>query len=418
MKLSVCLIVKNEERVLGRCLSCASRISDELIIVDTGSTDHSVEIAKQFTPHVFLHPWQNSFAEARNFSYSKATGDYIMWLDADDVISDENIARLNALKAEETDADVIFTRYGSASETGLFDYILRDRIIRRAVYTKWLYDIHEAIPMEPGWQKLYRTDIEILHKKEYVNEPERNMNIFNRLLEEGKPLSLFERVNLVKELSLHHRTDEALELFLEIRDSLDRHSYAYALSFLVQELIEAERWQECCDVIQKAKPRLSPTAKLTYEEGRCLEGLGEEERAESLYRQAMTVEEDPLDLSIRFTGYDDYYPYLRLAVLANRRGDLRGALRFLDSAGRAHPKDEAWQNMRLRFLLNIEEQNTEKETEKMEKTEQELKQLKEEAAQLKEKLRMLTSEELEQVIGGTDITRIGNENKKHLGNIT
>lgn len=97
-KLSVCLIVKNEERVLGRCLAYVTQFADELIVVDTGSTDNSVEIAKQFTPYVFLHPRQYSFAEARNYSYSKATGDYIMWIDADDVVSDENIARINALK--------------------------------------------------------------------------------------------------------------------------------------------------------------------------------------------------------------------------------------------------------------------------------------------------------------------------------
>ena len=100
MTLSVCLIVKNEEPVLRRCLACAVQFADELIVVDTGSTDNSAAIAREYTPYVYLHPWQNSFAEARNYSYSKATGDYIMWLDADDVVTDENIGKINRLKEE------------------------------------------------------------------------------------------------------------------------------------------------------------------------------------------------------------------------------------------------------------------------------------------------------------------------------
>ncbi|MBQ7370763.1 MAG: glycosyltransferase [Blautia sp.] len=68
MKLSVCLIVKNEERVLGRCLFCALQIADELIVVDTGSTDQSREIALEYTDLVYDHPWQDNFAEARSFA--------------------------------------------------------------------------------------------------------------------------------------------------------------------------------------------------------------------------------------------------------------------------------------------------------------------------------------------------------------
>jgi glycosyltransferase involved in cell wall biosynthesis len=67
MSLSVCLIVKNEERVLGRCLSAAVQFADELIVVDTGSTDRSRDIAREYTNLVFSEPWQNSFARARNF---------------------------------------------------------------------------------------------------------------------------------------------------------------------------------------------------------------------------------------------------------------------------------------------------------------------------------------------------------------
>ena len=98
VKLSVCLIVKDEERVLGRVLSAAVQFADELIVVDTGSKDRSIEIAREYTDYVFSEPWQNSFARARNFAASKATGDFVMWLDADDVMHEEDIRKLQELK--------------------------------------------------------------------------------------------------------------------------------------------------------------------------------------------------------------------------------------------------------------------------------------------------------------------------------
>lgn len=351
-RLSVCLIVKDEEPVIRRCLSAVSRIADELIVVDTGSADRTAEIAKEYTPYVYLHLWQNSFAEARNYSYSKATGDYIMWMDADDVVSEENIARFNTLKAEGTDADVIFTLYKEYSESGLTNYILRDRIVKRSVFRKWLYDVHEAIPTQPEWKRSYRPDLEIIHKKEHVNDPERNMGIFARLLEARKPLEPFEKANLVKEYSLHEKAEEALSLFRELRAS--DAGYEYALVFLVQALLRAERWEDCLGVIGEAEGHFLPTAQMIFSKGRCMEALGDEQRAEELYRGAMAVTENSLPLSIRFTGYSDYYPYLRLAAMAKNSGDLKKALCLLRCAGKAYPGDNEWLLMSIAFLLNRE----------------------------------------------------------------
>ena len=347
-KLSVCLIVKNEEPVLARCLSCAVRFADELIVVDTGSADRSVGIAKEYTPLVYLHPWRNSFAEARNYSYSKASGDYVMWLDADDVVTEENIARLRLLK-EETEADVIFTMYGSQSETGLTDCILRDRIIRRSVFTEWRYDVHEGIPIDPAWKRRYQTGIWIHHKKEVVNEPERNMDIFHGLLSAGKTLEPFEKANLVKEYALHGKTEEAQLLFRELLPS--DAGYEYAFTFLMRDLLRTEQWQACMALITETDRHLRPASLSFFAKGRCAEALGDEKLAEELYYRAMTVQEDPFRLNIRFTGYNDYFPLLRLAMLAEKRGERAEALRLLNRAGSAYPNAKEWQRMRLVFLL-------------------------------------------------------------------
>lgn len=87
MKLSVCMIVKDEEKTLARCLYSVKDIADEIIIVDTGSKDKTVAIAQDFGAKVFDFKWSDNFAEARNFSLDKATGDWILVIDADEVLT-------------------------------------------------------------------------------------------------------------------------------------------------------------------------------------------------------------------------------------------------------------------------------------------------------------------------------------------
>ncbi len=88
MRISLCMIVKDEEEMLPRCLAAVAEHVDELVIVDTGSTDRTVEIAESFGADVVEFPWNGSFADARNVSLDRATGDWILWLDADEVLDD------------------------------------------------------------------------------------------------------------------------------------------------------------------------------------------------------------------------------------------------------------------------------------------------------------------------------------------
>src|SRR5690606_41842433 len=95
--ISLCMIVKDEEDVIGRCLDCVKDIMDEIIIVDTGSTDRTKEIVSAYTSNIYDFEWIDDFSVARNYSFSKATNDYIMWLYADYVILPEDIIKFNNL---------------------------------------------------------------------------------------------------------------------------------------------------------------------------------------------------------------------------------------------------------------------------------------------------------------------------------
>lgn len=85
--LSLCMIVKNEERFLRACLESAKDVVDEIVIVDTGSTDGTLDIAREFGAKIIEHAWNDDFAEARNLSLQHATGNWALWLDADEEIA-------------------------------------------------------------------------------------------------------------------------------------------------------------------------------------------------------------------------------------------------------------------------------------------------------------------------------------------
>lgn len=95
--LSLCMIVKDEEAMLGQCLDAVREFVDEIVIVDTGSTDRTVEIAAEHDARILHHAWTGDFAEARNVSFDAATSDWILYLDADEVLVDGDGPRLRAL---------------------------------------------------------------------------------------------------------------------------------------------------------------------------------------------------------------------------------------------------------------------------------------------------------------------------------
>ena len=87
IKISACMMVKNEEEMLPRCLNSIKHLIDELIVVDTGSTDKTIEIAESFGAKIYHHPWENNFSKHRNQSLGYATGDWILLVDADEELN-------------------------------------------------------------------------------------------------------------------------------------------------------------------------------------------------------------------------------------------------------------------------------------------------------------------------------------------
>lgn len=95
-RISLCMIVRNEADTIERCLRSAAPAVDELIVVDTGSTDDTVRIARRYGAVVFSAEWEDDFAAARNVGLERATGDWILVLDADEELAEDAPERLRA----------------------------------------------------------------------------------------------------------------------------------------------------------------------------------------------------------------------------------------------------------------------------------------------------------------------------------
>lgn len=158
------MIVKDEELTLERVLKCASKFADEIIVVDTGSIDHSIEIARKFTPFVYNFTWCNNFSKARNFSIDKASKDYFMWLDADDYIDDENIEKIIELKKSQDNVDFYMFKYVIGHPNPTFEFF-RERLIKNNSRHYFDGAVHEAITPKGNIKYL---DIKIEHRKEKV----------------------------------------------------------------------------------------------------------------------------------------------------------------------------------------------------------------------------------------------------------
>lgn len=219
MIISLCMIVKNEEEVLERCLSNVAHIFDEIIIVDTGSTDKTKEVAKKFTENIYDFEWINNFAIARNYSFSKAKSKYIMWLDADDVVTDENVKKLEELKRHlsTNDPDCIMLKYAiSFDEQNQPTFIYyRERVLKNFSGFVWQDPVHEVITPR-GRIKYF--DIVIEHRKTKPTTPGRNLKIYEENIKAGLTLSPRQMFYYARELYYNNKIEDATAQFNKFLD--------------------------------------------------------------------------------------------------------------------------------------------------------------------------------------------------------
>lgn len=189
IEISLCMIVKNEEKILARCLDSVADLVDEIVIVDTGSTDATKKIAANYTDKIYDFTWVDDFSAARNFAFSKAEKDYIYTADADEVMDEENRKRFCELKEVLLpEIEIVQMKYGNQLSHGTaynFDEEYRPKLFKRLREFTWIEPIHEMVRLDPV---VFDSDIVIGHYPEN-NHCKRDFATFQKHIHKGLRLS-------------------------------------------------------------------------------------------------------------------------------------------------------------------------------------------------------------------------------------
>ncbi|MBC2870168.1 glycosyltransferase family 2 protein [Bittarella massiliensis] len=347
---SLCMIVRDEEDVLGRCLDSVAGVADEVVVVDTGSRDRTRQIALEKGARVYDFPWCDDFAAARNFALEKGRMEYLFWLDADDVLLPADREALIALKGElDKSVDMVMLRYNTAFDRAgrpTFSFY-RERLWRRDRGFRFEGAVHEAVTPQG---RVIRREIAVTHQKLHRRDPGRNLRIFEKEAAKG-PLTPRQQFYFGRELCYAGRLEEGervLTAFLEggqgwvenqvsacreLARCLDRQEQpGRALRALFWSFaFDRPRAEVCCDI-----------ARRFFDEGLW-------PRAIYWYRRALEVPFDPA--SGGFTEPDCYgfLPHIQLCVCYDRLGDRRRAEEENELAARSKPDHPSVRQNRVYF---------------------------------------------------------------------
>lgn len=186
--LSVCMIVKNEAHQLAEALENFTRFADEIVVVDTGSSDETPAVARRWTPRVYDFPWRDDFAAARNESLARSTGRYVLWMDADDRVEPHMAERIVALKEAFDGNKAFYFILQDMSPRGPSCSFYQLRCVPRLEHVRFRGRIHEHLNSQ-GLEPC-TTDIVVQHhgyidREIHRAKVERNLALLEKTLRDG-----------------------------------------------------------------------------------------------------------------------------------------------------------------------------------------------------------------------------------------
>ncbi|MEW4372671.1 glycosyltransferase [Paenibacillus kandeliae] len=339
MKLiSLCMIVKNEEDVLARCLDSIKSIVDEIVIVDTGSTDGTRAIAEQYGANIFEFTWINDFSAAKNEAIRHANGQWILFLDADEYFRGNDALELrNYLSQQQPQPNVVFNlpviNYtGSAKENHIMESSA-DRVFPNHMNIWYERPIHEQIVSRQPNTQLYNFKLPYrIHHSGYLHETlekknkhERNMQIFNDY-EKNNKLEAYDFFTLGNEYYATQNYARAIEYFqqaIQQAESVKVAWYPHALIALINTYYHSGRLNDSWKLIEDKLVLFKEYPEYYTFRGIHYEWFGHFDEAKQAYQQAIQVAEKK---AAQHPTFWIYSPSMGFDIPIERLGDI--ALRY------------------------------------------------------------------------------------------
>lgn len=356
---SLCMIVKNEEAVLERCLETIHDIVDEINILDTGSTDRTKEIAAKYTDRIFHHKWSGNFAEARNKSHKYATKEYIMWLDADDVILEADRQRLKELK-ETLDPSVDSVSMFYDADTDAFGNVIiryrRNRWVRRDRNFQWNGEAHAYLHVSG---KVINADISVTHKK-LKHSVGRNLSIYRDKKKRGDRFDERDYYYFGNELRENKFYEEAIEAYdknIAIKKGWSEDKFNSCVNkadcYRALEKYDEELLSLLQSIVYTGKPRAEASSRIGFNYHR------KKEYANAVFWYELAIQQKPDNdqWGFSYPAYSTWYPHLQLCVCYYRLGDVQKSYEHNEMAAKYRPEDPSviFNRDLLRKELQLEE---------------------------------------------------------------
>lgn len=342
--ISVCMIVKNEEKNIEDCLKSVKRIADEIVIVDTGSTDNTKGIVAQYTDKIYDFEWCDDFSAARNFSISKATKDFILWIDADDLL--ENPPMIIKELKEDRDAYNFNIIYGNNT----FCHV---RLFRNYRGVKFRGMVHE-VPDLGSLSLKEKTNLNIIHKTvkhSTEDRTERNYRILKKDVA-AHPNSSRARFYLANTLREMGRLDEALmeyRTYFKIASWKDEIWMAH--KYVAQIHMKKKNYRQAIKTLLTMIEIGDWWAESYYYLGECYFHLGNLQKCINWMSMAAATPMPDSTLFKETRVYQDL-PYRYLATCYETLKDYPKALKYTKKALEEFPGDQ-WLKKRVEHFTKL-----------------------------------------------------------------
>lgn len=333
--ISLCMIMKDEEDNLPRALNSVAKLVDEMIIVDTGSQDASVEIAKSFGARVYFMPWQGDFSGPRNLAMDKARGKWILIFDADEEFCQEDVDKTRELARGSSAEGIIFTTVNFiGTEAGVNrDINLNIRLVRNRKEYRYREKVHESLSGVFEKTVVQRSDINIFHygymdqELAKKNKVKRNLQL---LLDKftSEEVSNFDYYNLGVEYVRGSQWEKAAECFEHALKDLNPNllwGSALRRAYLLS-LANLGRYQDGLMAADEALKIYPNYADLIYLKGIMHSGINQYPEAVGCFHQCLVLEGMvPIDYS-HDAGVCSYKAHFALGKSYEAMGKLPKAI--------------------------------------------------------------------------------------------